>query len=176
MGGMGSGRYSNEKRAKINAAIAAQPSLFGDAPVLPYPNVVEQPKTIRYIPGENTAERLKHIREKVYVKEPSCTVEEYCLIIFEYLRLNPEVYTILDFFEDDNNQPFEYHIEEVMKQPAILLLLEQRMVKGGITGKLKGTILSTVLANQYDWCTSKTESKANVQVRTDEPIQFDFGS
>ena len=58
MGGMGSGRYSNAKRAKINAAIAAQPSLFGDAPVLPYPNVAEQPKTIRYIPGENTAESI----------------------------------------------------------------------------------------------------------------------
>ena len=44
-----------------------------------------------------------------------------------------------------------------------------------MNGKLKGTLVSTLLANKYNWCTSKTETKSAVEVKTDEPIQFEFG-
>lgn len=174
MGGMGSGRYSNAKRAKINEAVRNQPSLFGDEPILPYKLADNEPGVLRCVQGETSKEKLKHIREKVYC-QPTVSLEDYCSIIFEWLRINSQTYTVLDFFEDDSNQPFEYTLEEVMSCPAIAVLLEQRIGRDGMNGKLKGTLVSTLLANKYNWCTSKTETKSAVEVKTDEPIQFEFG-
>ena len=181
MGGRNSGRYTNARRAEINKAVESQPSLFGPE-ALPYDlsylkkeKDVEVVKPIRYIQGENSKEKCDYIENEVYT-EPTVSLEEYCKIIFEYLRINGEMYSILDFYEDDNNKPFEYTLEEVMASPALGILLEQRIAKGGITGKLKGTLVSTLLANKYAWVTSRTatENKTNI-TSNGEPIKFDFG-
>lgn len=175
MGNKNSGRYSNEKRAKINAAIAAQPSLFGDEPILPYKlDNGETNFQRKYIYGKDNKERLDYIKTQIYC-EPTMSLEDYCRVIYEWLRINSDTYTVLDYYEDDNNQPFEYSLEEVMCCPIIAILLEQRIGRDGMNGKLKGTLVSTLLANKYSWVTSRTASKVDTNLTSDGPIKFEFG-
>lgn len=176
MGNRNSGRYSNEKRRRINAAIAAQPSLFGDEPVLPYPELEPKAEAERqYIPGATIKERVKWIKSHTYTK-PTVSLEEYSMLVLEWLRLNPDCYSVLDFYEDRNNAPFEYTLQEVMEYEPISILLEQRIGTACATGRIKGGLAKELMANRFGWVTQRAANKNETTLASEEEIKFEFGS
>lgn len=145
-----------------------QLSLFDEIPIDEIPKNLTNEK----IQGDTVKEKLNYIHNNVYC-EPTVSLDEYCEIIYEWLRINSSTYTVLDFFEDNNNIPFEYTMEDVMSCPRISLLLEQRIGRDGMNGRLRGTLTSTLLQNKFNWVDKNV--KTELTVDSNEPIQFEFG-
>ena len=100
----------------------------------------------KIVEGQTIKQKLKTANS--VNTNPTITLDEYCNVVYEWLRINPHVYSVLDYYEDDNNKPFHYPLSSVLKSEKIRTLLEQRMGRDSATGKLKGKSIE-MMRNWY---------------------------
>lgn len=126
----------------------------------------------KMVEGETIKQKLKTANSSTI--KPTISLDEYCNIVYEWLRINPHCYTVLDFYEDNNNKPFLYPLGEVLKSEKIRVLLEQRMGRDSANGKLKGKSIE-MLRNWY-WggdCFLKQNGDGSTTINGD--IVFELG-
>ena len=129
------------------------------------------------IEGKDTKARIKNVGN-MYVKKPTVSLDEYCDLIFNWLLLNPRAFSVLEYYEEKSNQPFEYRLEEVEGNERIMHLLEQRLINLCLTGGIKYGFGTALMANRFGWVTSRTstEQKPDAPVSdNNNDIKFKFG-
>lgn len=129
------------------------------------------------IKGKTSKEQLKTVNS-FYAKKPNVTLDEYCDIVYEWLLLNPRVFSVLEYYEDADNRPFEYPMEQVENNERIRHLLEQRIVNLCLTEKVKYGFGQLLLCTKYNWVSSRTstEQKPDAPVSdNNNDIRFKFG-
>lgn len=159
---------SNRTKTNNNDVSPSFASLFPDfEPQAPIDNI-ETNSNIS-IKGDTIDEKLNTIRTETYSSNESISLEEYCVVICEWLRINKQAYSILDFYEDDANKPFLYPLTETVKDTNILKLLEYRISRDASKGILRGTITNDLMKNLYGWA-----DKKQVELQGDT-MKFEFG-
>lgn len=128
------------------------------------------------IEGKTAKEKIKNAG-KLYTPKPTVTLEEYCNLVFNWLLINPRVFSVLEYYEDESNQPFDYPMEIVEQNEKIQHLLEQRIVNLCLTGNIKYGFGTAVMANQFGWVTSRTSTDKPTDAPTDDKtdIKYQFG-
>jgi hypothetical protein len=141
------GRPTLEQQAKKKAALEAQQKLFDTEPF-----TVSLPK--------------KQVR---YPK--NVDINDWLNWCFEYLILNKDCISLLDIYEDENIEPAMSFLDTVnAHDPNIENILEQRIVKKVLEGKVKSDFAKHYLSQKFNW----NEDENNVSLSTDE-INFQFG-
>lgn len=141
------GRPTLEQQAKKKAALEAQQKLFDTEPF-----TVSLPK--------------KQVR---YPK--NVDINDWLNWCFEYLILNKDCISLLDIYEDENIEPTMSFLDTVnAHDPNIENILEQRIVKKVLEGKVKSDFAKHYLSQKFNW----NEDENNVSLSTDE-INFQFG-
>lgn len=132
------------------------------------------------VKGKTTKDRVKSAKS-MYAETPTVTLDEYSMLIYNWLLINKTAFSVLDFYEDDSNMPFEYPMEEVEKDERICHLLEQRTINLCLTERqFRYTNFGSMLmCNKFKWLTSRpaTDKQDTPPPKNngDEPIQFKFG-
>lgn len=96
--------------------------------------------------------------------ERKISLAEYCDIIKSWVLRNPTVVSILEWYQDSANEPFEYSFEEVCDDEAIKKILDERIKLMALTGVLKSQVFATLYGNK----------KENQQENGEEPIKFEI--
>lgn len=98
------------------------------------------------------------------------TLKEYCGIIAKWLMKNKDALTVLDFYEDVMNEPFEYSLTDVLgvDDDDIYNILSERILKLGMKGELNAPIARLYLSKRF-------ETETSVPADTLNEISFKFG-
>lgn len=140
------GRPSLAEKAAEKAALEAQQKLFDTTPY-----TISIPSKVRY---------------------PKCSTEDWLKWCFEYLLLNKDCISLLDIYEDENIEPTMSFLDTVnAHDPNIENIIEQRIVKKVLEGKVKSDFAKHYLSQKFNWNEDDTN---NVSLSTDE-ISFKFG-
>lgn len=123
------------------------------------------------IPGDTLSEKLDEINTRTYTATKDVSLEDYCKVICEWLRINKGAYSILDFYEDEKNKPFLYPISETGSDINVNKLLEYRISRDASKGILRGTITNDLMKNLYGWA-----DKKELDVQSGADIKFEFDS
>lgn len=128
----------------------------------------------KQIRGRSAEMRLSNIETKVYRAKSPLTPANYAKVIAEWLRINPTKFSILDFYEDDDNLPFHYPLKTIVElhSPELETLLEQRIAKAGLEKIIQHQFAAVLLQNKFGWVKEQTQI---VDVKSNEPIKFNFG-
>ena len=81
------------------------------------------------------------------------TLDEWCLLIAEWLMLHPNALTVLDFYassDRDDYVPFEYRLEEVIERnhPAIYAVLSERILDKALRNGVNERIAKVFLGKR----------------------------
>ena len=88
----------------------------------------------------------KRLKELPIAPVTTVTLAEFCNIVYFWLLKNKSAMSVLEFFEDENNQPFEYQLVDVLTDPKIETLMQERAKLLAMKGEIKGQVFAT-LAN-----------------------------
>lgn len=134
------------------------------------------------VKGKNPKEMLETAKS-AYKEVSTVTLDEYCDIVYEWLLLNKKCFSVLEFYEDESNRPFEYPMEEVEKNERICHLLEQRTINLCLTGSAfrYNNFGSMLMCNRFGWLTSRPATVEKEETKPDNgaddtPVQFKFGN
>jgi hypothetical protein len=131
------------------------------------------------VKGKNAKEMLKTVKA-AYKAVSTVTLDEYCDIVYEWLLLNKNCFSVLEFYEDESNRPFEYPMEDVEQNERICHLLEQRIVNLCLTEKqFRYTNFGSMLmCNKFKWLTSRpaTDKQDTPPPANNTDVTFKFGS
>lgn len=141
------GRPSLAEKSAEKAALEAQQKLFDTTPY-----TISTPSKVRY--------------------PKNVDINDWFKWVFEYLLLNKDSISLLDIYEDENITPTMSFLDTVeAHDPNIENIIEQRIVKKVLEGKVKSDFAKHYLSQKFNWNEDDTN---NVSLSTDE-IQFKFG-
>ena len=120
----------------------------------------EQKRLEWHYKSKKSADRLTETHQ--YGRRVS--LEEYCNIIKSWVLRNPTVVSVLEWYQDAGNEPFEYPFDEVCDNEAVRKILDERIKLMALTGVLKSQVFATLYG-------SKKETQ---QGNGDEPIKFEI--
>lgn len=100
-------------------------------------------------------EKLLKLTNLVYA-DPSkrkLSIDEWCLLIAEWLMLHPNAFTVLDFYSSGDREqytPFEYRLEEVLENnhPAIYAVLSERILDKALRNGVNERIAKVFLGKR----------------------------
>ena len=107
-----------------------------------------------YFVGNTILDRIetvtKHLSTRRYSK---LTLEQYVDYIYNWLLVNPNAYSLLDYFEDLNNVPFPYSYDEVksVNSQKINELLQERIIKSALNGNARYQFVTELMNERYGW-------------------------
>lgn len=120
--------------------------------------------------------RMTELTSRAYVKddEHRVSLDEWCLIIAEWLINHDHAITVLDFYsssEREKYMPFEYRLEEVLdhNHPAIYAVLSERILRRALVGTGNERISKLFLNKR------KFEEPAESVVISNGEMTFKFG-
>lgn len=122
-------------------------------------------------------EKLLKLTNLVYA-DPSkrkLTIDEWCLLIAEWLMLHPQSVCVLDFYASGDREqytPFEYRLEEVIERnhPAIYAVLSERIFDKALRNGLNERIAKMFLGKR-----NFEEAKRETMICGNGEMTFKFG-
>lgn len=135
----------------------------------------EEKKQYAKLQGRCSMEKLNAAEKAiadVCKMDQGMTVQQYATLIYHWLMANKESITILDFYDDPENYPYLYSIDEVqeVKSKKIIKLLEQRIINASLKKEINASFAALLLQNHYGW----TKEQPKVEVEVSHPIRFEF--
>lgn len=130
--------------------------------------------------GRTNFEKLRYLRgreEKELTERDSLLdITDYCTIIYNWLLLNKNVYTLAEYWEEEENKPFIFSVQEVEAEndTRINKLLKNRVIRDGLNKKLNATLAVAVLRNEYGWQIDGKGSDSGKDGKNEE-ITFELG-